>query len=272
MAIVEISDLSFSYNDGERVLDGLSFNVMEGEYLAIIGHNGSGKSTLAKIIAGINLKYQGEAKVFGLPIDEKNIASIRQKMGFVFQNPDNQFVGSTVRDDIAFGLENRAIPTSKMDEIIDGYAKKVGMYDFLDKAPENLSGGQKQRVAIAGVLALSPDLLIYDEATSMLDPAAKKGIIDLTFALKEENPRLTIISITHDIEEASKADRILVLNGGKIALFGTPKEVFSHTAELQAMRLDLPFYEKLVAAIKENGGEVPTNVTSLDTLEDYLCQ
>lgn len=272
MPIVKVSHLSFSYDENKKALDDVSFEVNEGEYLAIIGHNGSGKSTLARILSGIRTDFDGEVTIFDKNVDNKNIAAIRKKTGFVFQNPDNQFVGSTVRDDIAFGLENRAVPSEEMDDIIERYSKKVGMDEYLDKAPENLSGGQKQRVAIAGVLAMSPELIIYDEATSMLDPAAKKEILDLTFSLRKENPKLTLISITHDIEEAAQADKVLVLNAGKSVLFGTPKEVFENVDKLKEMRLDLPFYKKLVASLKENGVDVEEEITSLTSLEEYLCR
>ena len=270
--IIEVSHLSFGYEEGAKVLKDLSFCVSEGEYVAIIGHNGSGKSTLAKLLSGIRTDFSGDISIFNIPLDNKSIFAIRRRMGLVFQNPDNQFVGSTVRDDIAFGLENREVPSKDMDEIIDRYAKRVGMLDYLDKAPENLSGGQKQRVAIAGVLAMSPELIIYDEATSMLDPVAKKEILDLTFSLKKENPKLTVLSITHDVEEASKADKVLVLNAGELALFGTPKEVFSHTETLRLLRLDLPFGMKLIEALKDKGVSLPETITDLTSLEDYLCR
>lgn len=270
--IIDVSHLSFGYEEGKKVLKDLSFSVEEGEYVAIIGHNGSGKSTLAKLLSGIHMNFSGDISIFNIPLDNKSIFSIRRRMGLVFQNPDNQFVGSTVRDDIAFGLENREVPSKDMDEVIDRYAKRVGMFDYLDKAPENLSGGQKQRVAIAGVLAMSPELIIYDEATSMLDPVAKKEILDLTFSLKEENPKLTVLSITHDVEEASKADKVLVLNAGEVALFGTPKDVFSHIDTLRSLRLDLPFGMKLIEALKEKGVSLPNDVFDLASLERYLCQ
>lgn len=269
---IDVSHLSFGYEEGKKILKDLSFSVEEGEYVAIIGHNGSGKSTLAKLLSGIHTSFSGNISIFDIPLDPKSIFSIRRRMGLVFQNPDNQFVGSTVRDDIAFGLENRAIPSDEMDEIINRYAARVGMLDYLDKAPENLSGGQKQRVAIAGVLAMSPELIIYDEATSMLDPLAKKEILDLTFSLKKENSKLTVLSITHDVEEAFNADKVLVLNAGEIALFGTPKEVFSHVDVLRSLRLDLPFGMKLIEALKEKGLSLPPDVSDLASLERFLCQ
>ena len=269
---IDVSHLSFGYEEGKKVLKDLSFSVEEGEYVAIIGHNGSGKSTLAKLLSGIHTSFSGTISIFDIPLNPKSIFSIRRRMGLVFQNPDNQFVGSTVRDDIAFGLENRAIPSDEMDEIIHRYAARVGMLDYLDKAPENLSGGQKQRVAIAGVLAMSPELIIYDEATSMLDPLAKKEILELTFSLKKENSKLTVLSITHDVEEAFKADKVLVLNTGEIALFGTPKEVFSHVDVLRSLRLDLPFGMRLIETLRAKGLSLPPEVSDLESLEMFLCQ
>lgn len=273
MAILEVKDLSFQYADAERkALEGLSFSLSEGDYLAIIGHNGSGKSTLAKVLTGINPKFLGSIELFGMPLNKKNLPAIRKRLGLVFQNPDNQFVGASVRDDIAFGLENRAVPSEKMDAIIDAFSKKVGMYEYLDKAPENLSGGQKQRVAIAGILAMSPDLIIYDEATSMLDPRGKREILDLTFSLRKENPKLTVLSITHDVEEAYRADKVLVLNEGKMILFGTPEEVFAHKEELKKVHLALPFALRLKDALEEEGLVLPSDIHDLSSLEEFLCR
>lgn len=271
--ILEVKNLSFSYKGEERkVLDNLSFSLSEGEYLAIIGHNGSGKSTLGKVLAGINGGFDGEISIFNKELNSSNINFIRQKMGFVFQNPDNQFVGSSVRDDIAFGLENRALPQKEMDPLINFYAEKVGMSDYLDRAPENLSGGQKQRVAIAGVLATSPELIIFDEATSMLDPRAKKEILSLISSLRKENPHLTILSITHDLEEASKSDKVLVLNEGKEAFFGKPEEVFSNYEKLKEMGLDLPFFEQLKETLISLDVPLSDDIKDLDSLREFLCR
>ena len=199
MNIIETEKLNYSYDGKNPALKDVTFSVKEGSYVCLIGHNGSGKSTLAKVLAGLNSGFEGTVKLFGTELNGKTLYSLRSRMGLVFQNPDNQFVGSTVRDDIAFGLENRQVPSEQMDDIINRYAKEVGMEAFLDSAPENLSGGQKQRVAIAGVLAMKPELIIYDEATSMLDPVGKKDILDLTFKLRKENPNLTVLSITHEL-------------------------------------------------------------------------
>jgi energy-coupling factor transport system ATP-binding protein len=272
MKIIDVSNLNYSYDGKNPALSQVSFSVEEGSYVALIGHNGSGKSTLAKVLAGLNSGFDGSVKIFGEELNGKTLYSIRSRMGLVFQNPDNQFVGSTVRDDIAFGLENRRVPSEEMEGIINHFSLEVGMEKFLDSAPENLSGGQKQRVAIAGVLAMSPDLIIYDEATSMLDPVGKKEILDLTFKLRKENPKLTVLSITHDVEEAYHADQVLVLNEGKLMLSGTPKEVFSHEAELNAIRLGTPFFISLVNELKRQGIAIPDSVTTEEELEDFLCR
>lgn len=271
--VLEVKNLSYKYQgETKEALHDLSFSIPSGSYVAIVGHNGSGKSTLAKIIAGLCSYKKGSVKLFDEELKKANITAIRQRMGLVFQNPDNQFVGASVRDDLAFGLENRQVPTEKMDEIIYEYAKKVSMEKYLDSAPENLSGGQKQRVAIAGVLAMKPELIIYDEATSMLDPVGKKDILDITFGLRNENPDLSVISITHDIEEASRADYVLVLNGGKLILEGKPSEVFSSEESLREIRLDAPFALSLIGKLRKEGVNVPKEVSTLKELENFLCQ
>jgi len=271
--VLEAKNLSYTYQ-GESVeaIHDLSFSIPEGSYVAIVGHNGSGKSTLAKIISGLMTTKKGSVSVFGEKLNKDNLASIRRRMGLVFQNPDNQFVGASVRDDIAFGLENREVPTEEMDSIINEYAAKVSMERYLDSAPENLSGGQKQRVAIAGVLAMKPELIIYDEATSMLDPVGKKEILDITFGLKKDNPNLSVISITHDIEEASRADYVLVLNKGNLILEGKPSEVFKEKEKLQEIHLEAPFLLSLITSLKDEGVDVPDDVDTLKKLEDFLCQ
>ena len=271
--ILEVKNLSYTYQgENAEALHDLSFSVPAGSYVAIVGHNGSGKSTLAKIIAGLCSYKKGKVTLFGEELNKNNLPALRKRMGLVFQNPDNQFVGSSVRDDIAFGLENRQVPSEKMDDIILEYATKVSMEKYLDHAPENLSGGQKQRVAIAGVLAMKPELIIYDEATSMLDPVGKKDILDITFGLREENPDLSVISITHDIEEALRADYVIVLNKGKLVLEGKPSEVFAHADTLKEIHLDAPFLMSLIDSLRKEGVDVPSDVDSLEKLEEYLCQ
>lgn len=255
MKIIEVKGLTYSYDDKRNVLENVSFCVESGTYTSIIGHNGSGKSTIAKLLMGLLTPKEGKITAFGMEYSKKTIKSIRQKIGIVFQNPDNQFIGATVKDDIAFGLENRRIPRKEMDSIINKFAEKVGMLDYLEKEPEHLSGGQKQRVAIAGILAMSPDLIILDEATAMLDPKGKREIRETIDNLRKENPELAIISITHDVEEAFASDRIMVINETNVAFDTTPNELLTHKDKLKEMGLDIPFKEKLNDILKENGLE-----------------
>lgn len=241
---IELKDICFSYEEDVNVLDNLSLKLSEGEMVAILGHNGSGKSTLSKIIMGLldpssgDIYIDGEAVCLGGVIDEAKYDEIRGKMGIIFQNPDNQFVGVTVQDDIAFGLENRRIERSEMIKRVQKYSKLVDMEEYLLRNPENLSGGQKQRVAIAGVLAMETDLIILDEATSMLDPKGTREINEMIKKLKTLDNK-TIISITHNLEEAVFADRVIVLNKGKIVLDGTPKDVLKEKDILEASGLKL---------------------------------
>ena len=272
MNVVSVKNVSFSYDGEHPTLRDVSFDVEAGSYVAIIGHNGSGKSTLAKILMGLLGGWKGEVSLFGLELCEKNIVELRKRIGIVFQNPDNQFVGSTVSDDIAFGLENRQIPHEEMQGIIEKYARETGMIEFLEREPGSLSGGQKQRVAIAGVLAMKPELIILDEATAMLDPKGKNEIASIIKRMKQDNPSLTILSITHDDEEAARADQVIVMNDGETVLSGTPSEVFASEEKLKEIRLDIPFFLSLVHALKRNGVEVPSSVDTLEKLEDFLCQ
>ena len=241
---IELKDICFSYEEDVNVLDNLSLKLSEGEMVAILGHNGSGKSTLSKIIMGLldpssgDIYIDGEAVCLGGVIDEAKYDEIRGKMGIIFQNPDNQFVGVTVQDDIAFGLENRRIERSEMIKRVQKYSKLVDMEEYLLRNPENLSGGQKQRVAIAGVLAMETDLIILDEATSMLDPKGTREINEMIKKLKTLDNK-TIISITHNLEEAVFADRVIVLNKGKIVLDGAPKDVLKEKDTLEASGLKL---------------------------------
>lgn len=268
---VEVKDLSFSYDGNKSVVDHVSFSIQSGKYVTLIGHNGSGKSTLAKLLIGLLASSSGEVKLLGESLNQENIARLRRKAGIVFQNPDNQFIGATVRDDLAFGLENRCVPHEDMENLILTFAKKVNMEEFLDKEPNSLSGGQKQRVAIAGVLAMNPEIVIFDEATAMLDPKGKKEIHEIIKKMREETPSLTVISITHDIEEAFLSDEIIVLNEGKIYLQGSPKEVFSKEKELKSIKLDLPFLLKMKKALYAEGIDVG-DVQNIDDLVNKLCQ
>lgn len=273
MFSLEISNLKFKYSndDNKNIIDDLSLKVNQGEYVTVIGHNGSGKSTLAKLIIGLLKANEGEIKVDGEILDEETVNSIRNKIGIVFQNPDNQFIGATVQDDIAFGLENHCIDHNDMDYIINEFAEKVNMLEFLDKEPSSLSGGQKQRVAIAGVLAMKPSIIILDEATSMLDPRGKKEIIELVHKIKNEQKDLTVLSITHDIEEAYISNRVVVINEGKIVYNDEPKKVFEHHKELLNMGLDIPFEMKLKLLLKNENIDV-SNCNTLDEVEKFLCQ
>ena len=268
---LEISDLSFSYDDKVDAIHSIQLTIEAGKYVAIVGHNGSGKSTLAKLILGLLEKKEGKIIVFGQEVNEKNIDTIRQEIGIVFQNPDNQFVGSTVREDIAFGLENRCIPYEEMEARIHEFAKKVQMEGFLDKEPSNLSGGQKQRVAIAGVLAMHPKMIIFDEATAMLDPRGKKEIREVIEEMRKENPDLTILSITHDMEEASKADEVIILSHGTKVLQGNASEVLNHTDILQNLNLKLPFLSELHVELLKNGVKLE-EAHSFDEMVVSVCQ
>ena len=242
--MIKVEHLSFAY-DEKKVLTDVHFTVEKGQFVALIGHNGSGKSTLAKLLAGLMEVKEGTIQIDGIPLNPHTIQQLRPKLGIVFQNPDNQFIGATVADDVAFGLENRRVPHQEMQQEIDRVTKQVGMHGFLHQEPSNLSGGQKQRVAIAGILAMHPDIMIFDEATAMLDPEGKAEIHQTLLTLRQQYPSLTILLITHDLEEASLADEVLVLNQGKLVLQGTPKDVFLHVETLKNMSLDVPFLSQL---------------------------
>jgi len=270
MKAIEVSHLTFAYDDTKTTIDDISFSVEEGSYTTIVGHNGSGKSTVAKLLAGLLEKKSGEIKLGGLDLNIKNLTAIRSMIGIVFQNPDNQFIGSTVRDDIAFGLENHCVPQEEMDDIINLNAGKVKMTKYLDQEPTRLSGGQKQRVAIAGVLAMKPKILIFDEATSMLDPQGKDEIKKVITQIHEESS-LTILSITHDIDEVANSDAVIAMNNGKIAMAGTPHEVFSDEKKLKEIQLDIPFSMKMQGALKRRGVNVGNHLT-MEGLVKELCQ
>ena len=270
MNIVEVNDVIFSYDNVMDVLKGISFKIEEGSYTTIIGHNGSGKSTIAKLIMGLLEKKSGSIKIDGLEVNQENIASIRKKIGIVFQNPDNQFIASTVKDDIAFGLENLCVPTEDMEDIIQTYAKKVNMTEFLDHEPTKLSGGQKQRVAIAGILAMHPSIIILDEATSMLDPRGKIEINNLVHELNKTQ-NMTILSITHDIEEAALSDHVILLDNGHIIDEGTPEKVLTQKEELERIGLDVPFAYKISKKLHDSGYPIKP-IINKEKLVKELCQ
>ncbi len=240
--MISVKDVHFSYNKETHAIRGVSFDIPKGEWVSIIGHNGSGKSTLSKLLNGLIRANKGSISIDGLDINDDNLNAIRKKVGIVFQNPDNQFIGVTVKHDIAFGLENRQIERSKMNELIDEYSKKVEMEKFLSAEPSKLSGGQKQRVAIAGVLATNPEIIIFDEATSMLDP---EGVNDITSLIESLKGEKTIITITHDLDLAKKSDRVLVLNEGHLVSDDTPDETFKKIDLLKEAKLDIPFNLKV---------------------------
>lgn len=270
---LEVKNLNFSYDaqEGIQTLKNVSFTVYKGEYVTLIGHNGSGKSTLAKLLAYLLEPISGEIFLNGELESEKNIRKIRETIGIVFQNPDNQFIGSTVEDDIAFGLENRAVPREKMIELVKKYSTLVGMDKFLNKSPDELSGGQKQRVAIAGILALGLKIIIFDEATAMLDPEGVEDIKHLVYEMRKEDPELTFISITHDIEEAYLSDRVIILNSGEIFEEGKPEEIFEDENKLKSIGLDIPFVLKVKNRLKEKGIEVSKSIRTIEELSDFLC-
>lgn len=270
MNAIEVKNLSFSYDESKVTIDDISFTVEEGSYTTVVGHNGSGKSTVAKLLAGLLEKKSGEIMLGGMELNTENLTKIRSMIGIVFQNPDNQFIGSTVRDDIAFGLENHCVPQEQMDEIIETNAARVKMTKYLDHEPTRLSGGQKQRVAIAGVLAMKPKILIFDEATSMLDPQGKDEIKKVIRQLHDESS-LTILSITHDIDEVASSDHVIVLNKGKIVQCGTPHEVFSDEKKLKEIQLDIPFALKFANALKRKGIDTGTHIT-MEGLVKELCR
>ncbi|EKN69143.1 cobalt transporter ATP-binding subunit [Neobacillus bataviensis LMG 21833] len=269
-SIVSLRGVSFQYDEQERyALNNVSFDIYDGEWLAIVGHNGSGKSTMAKLLNGLQFPQQGEIIVGDIKLTEESIWDIRKKIGMVFQNPDNQFVGTTVQDDVAFGLENNGIPRDEMVQRVEDSLRKVKMDQFLYQEPHHLSGGQKQRVAIAGVLALRPSIIILDEATSMLDPRGCEEVLETVRLLKEEKA-LTVISITHDLEEAAKADRIIVMNKGEVFREGTPEEIFSMDEQLIQLGLDIPFSVKMSKAFRRNGIELSRHYLSEEELVTEL--
>ena len=266
--IIEFNNVNFKYDEDSELLNNLSMSVKEGKYTVLLGPNGSGKSTIAKLIIGLLEATGGQINVMGTTLNENTIDEIRSHVAIVFQNPDNQFIGTTVEDDIAFGLENRCIPQADMQAIIEEFASKVNMSKYLKHEPANLSGGQKQRVAIAGALALNPDLLILDEATSMLDPKGKNEIMKVILDIKKNNPNMAILSITHHIDEALLADEIIVLNKGKVVAVGSPKEILYNNELLKENNLLPPFVVEVLEALKVEG----INIEECFTMEELVSK
>ena len=269
--VISIKNIHFHYHDDDKreALSDVSIDVYPGEWLAIIGHNGSGKSTLAKMMNGLLEPNEGSIYIDGQLLTEETVYEARRKVGMVFQNPDNQFVGTTVEDDIAFGLENIGMPREEMIQKINSSLEMVRMTPFKDKEPARLSGGQKQRVAIAGMIALAPKVVILDEATSMLDPQGRFEVISTIQKLHKEKG-ITVISITHDLEEAASADRVLLMESGKVNRIGTPSDIFEMGTALVEKGLDVPFSEKLKAILKEKGLNVPKEYLDEEGLVEWL--
>ncbi|MGY6171983.1 energy-coupling factor transporter ATPase [Candidatus Mycoplasma pogonae] len=248
--MIKVKDLIFRYSGSEyNALDGINVEFKKSQYIAILGHNGSGKSTLSKLLVGIFKPTDGEIYINDIKLSKKTIQKARQHIGIIFQNPDNQFVGATVEDDIAFGLENKNISQKEMQAKVLELANKVGMSEHLDREPANLSGGQKQRIAIASVLALNPEIIIFDEVTSMLDPKGKSDVIKIIKEIQASREK-TLISITHDMDEAILADQVIVLAKGKVVAQGSPKEILKNKEIIEIAKIDSPFIYKLSEKIE----------------------
>ena len=271
-SIIDVKNLSFRYKESQEYYDvkDITFHVKRGEWLSIVGHNGSGKSTTVRLIDGLLEAESGEIVIDGQRLTEENVWNIRRQIGMVFQNPDNQFVGATVEDDVAFGLENQGLSRQEMKKRVEEALDLVGMLDFKKREPARLSGGQKQRVAIAGVVALRPAILILDEATSMLDPEGRRELIETVKAIRKDYD-MTVISITHDLEEVAMSDRVLVMKKGEIESTSSPRELFSRT-DLDQIGLDDPFANQLKHSLSQNGYDLPENYLTESELEDKLWE
>ncbi|AWP47000.1 energy-coupling factor ABC transporter ATP-binding protein [Levilactobacillus brevis] len=270
--IISVDHLTYQYDENQApALTDVSFTVHAGEWLAIVGHNGSGKSTLAKSLDGLLPFTQGSVTVGGITLTPETVWQVREQIGMIFQNPDNQFVGATVEDDVAFGLENRQISRDEMVPRVQAALAQVGMTSFAQREPSSLSGGQKQRVALAGIVAIAPKILILDEATSMLDPQGRIEMLAIVRQLRQQQ-NLTVISITHDIDEAASADRVLVIDDGRLVDEAVPSQIFERGTQLVEMGLDLPFTEKLKAALRQRGITPPTAYQTAAEMEEWLWQ
>ena len=270
MKKIEVEHLTFSYDGEQDVLKDVSFQIEEGSYTTIVGHNGSGKSTIAKLLIGLMEAKSGTIIVDGIKLTEKSVYDIRDKIGIVFQNPDNQFIGATVADDIAFGLENHQVPQEQMQRIIERFAQQVNMSKYLNSEPTKLSGGQKQRVAIASVLAIAPQILIFDESTSMLDPQGKAEINGLIRQIHQASG-MTIVSITHDIEEMANSDHVIVMSEGQVVMDGTPEMILKREQELVELQLDVPFTLKFIREMEQNGISLKDEI-KMEKVVEELCR
>ena len=270
--ILEVENLTFKYEENQEAptLDGVSFAVQAGEWVSIIGQNGSGKSTTARAIDGLLENVSGNIKIDGQILSSENVWALRQKIGMVFQNPDNQFVGATVEDDVAFGMENQGIPREEMILRVDQALKQVNMLEFKGKEPARLSGGQKQRVAIAGIIALRPEIIILDEATSMLDPTGRAEIMRVIREIKAEY-NLTVLSITHDLDEATLSDRVLVMRAGKIIKSAKPEELFGSGEDMINIGLDMPFTSNLAEDLRADFN-LPEKYLNEEELAELLAE
>ncbi|MBQ9308639.1 MAG: energy-coupling factor transporter ATPase [Clostridia bacterium] len=270
---VQVSHVSYTYEESTQpVLKDMSLTVKPGEFLAILGHNGSGKSTLAKLLNGLYLPTGGNILICGMDTqNDDDTWNIRQKAGMIFQNPDNQIVATVVREDVAFGLENMGVPHDEMVERIDNALKVVRMTERAQSEPHMLSGGQKQRVAIAGVLAMQPEIMIADESTAMLDPSGREEVLEVMHRLNREKG-MTVIWITHYMEEAAQADRILVVSDGEIALSGTPREVFSQVDRMRELHLDVPHMASLADSLRKDGFPLPAGILTVDEMTEEVCK
>ena len=282
--IIKTENLGFTYDDGDEsvveipALSGVNVNVERGEYVAVLGHNGSGKSTFAKLLNMILAPTVGKIYIDGRDITtedflEDDVFDIRRKIGMVFQNPDNQLVATIVEEDVAFGPENLGLPREEIRERVDSSLKLVGMSEYARHAPHKLSGGQKQRIAIAGIIAMRPEVIIFDESTAMLDPRGRREVVDIMERLNK-GEGITVLNITHYMEEAARADRVIVINDGRIALDGTPREVFANVDRLRAMGLEAPQGNELVLELKKAGvnidGDSLTEAECIETLYKFL--
>ena len=272
--LIEVKNLTFRYDteylNSEETLSNLNLTVEKSSFTVILGHNGSGKSTLAKMLNGLNRPSSGDILVDGINTrDEENEFLIKKKVGMVFQNPDNQLVASIVEEDVAFGPENLGLEPKVIRQRVDEALKAVGMYEFRNSTPHHLSGGQKQRIAIAGIIALEPECIVLDEPTAMLDPKGRQEIINTILRLNKEKG-ITVVLITHYMEEAEKADRVLVMNDGDFIADGTPKEIFKNVKMLKSVGLDVPQTTELLYALNQNGMAVPTDVLSIEETADAI--
>lgn len=270
--LIEIQNVSYAYEDAAaKALNNVSLTINDGEFVAVVGHNGSGKSTLAKHLNALLLPTEGKVLVDGMDTaDEADTLSIRQRVGMVFQNPDNQLVTTIVEEDVAFGPENIGVPGNEIRMRVDRALAAVGMEKYAHSAPNMLSGGQKQRIAIAGMLAMQPKVLVLDEATAMLDPKGRRDIIDLVTKLHKENG-ITVVMITQYMEEAIGADRVAVMSGGELILEGTPKEVFSQDELLHKHRLDVPVMQQLANRLNAHGANLPKSILSVEEMAQAIC-